>query len=144
MSHMDSRCTTQCWRAASVMVPSEAEMMDKVCHWEWTPRAWGHRRSTALPPLPSVSTGWAQTHDRAWGSTLQDQLQQCVSLWGPGGGGQYGTHAAQEFCTYMQSCNSARSYSHFFPPPSCSSMMVNPLHLHCRGNLIPMMFALSE
>ena len=60
-------CTTQCWRAASIMAPSEAEMMDMVCRWEWAPRAWGHCGSTALDPLPSVSTGWAQTHDRGLG-----------------------------------------------------------------------------
>lgn len=92
--------TTQCWRAASLMAPGEAEMMDMVCRWEWTLRAWGHRRSTALPPLPSVSTGWAQTHDRAWGNTLQDHLQQHTPhFWGQGGGiSARHTSAAQESC----------------------------------------------
>lgn len=81
-SHMDS---TQCWRADSIMAPGEARMMDMVCRWEWTLRAWGHRRSTALPPLPSVSTGWAQTRNPAWGCTLQDHLQHTPHFWGKEG-----------------------------------------------------------
>lgn len=64
------------WRAASLIAPGEAEMMDKVCRWEWTLQAQGHRRSTPIPPLPSVSTGWAPTHNHARGRTHQDHLQQ--------------------------------------------------------------------
>jgi len=84
-SHMDYTCVALCWRAVSVIAPGVVEMMDMICRSEWTLQAWGQCGSLPLSLLPSVSTGWAQNHDRVWGTTPQDHRKGHTSLQGQGG-----------------------------------------------------------
>lgn len=113
---LNQRVTWTHGKAASIMAPGEAEMMDMVCRWEWTPRAWGHCWSTALPPLPSVSTGWAQTHDRGLGQThISITFNNTHLTLGAKWAGQHTTHKYRSAHLHSVSYNS----THF-----CSEQMI--------------------